>query len=323
MTTQTKAVAKTEAQVEYIPLGGDADSKVKLSISIVRHYFASPTRSGKLPSDRDCIRFMLLCKSRALSPAEGDCWLIGYDGQSGPEFSLITAQQAFMKRAEVQPDFDGMESGVIVRDKDGILVERIGDFTLEDDTLLGGWATVHFKNRKYPSKERLNIEPFRKDNKFWKGNPAGLIVKCAESSALRRAFPTKLGGLFLRDEIDKVDATTLPGSGDLDLPPVAVDTGVTQTERLQEELETRGEPPKPSPAPNGKKSPTEELQAVIEGAGYNFTDFRAWCESSGNIPDASSLPDWDAIKASDAIRLLRAKVGLLNGIATMKGEGAH
>lgn len=315
-------VKSTENQVEYVPLGNSAS--IKLSITIVKHYLCTPTKTGKLCSDRDAVRFIMLCKSRGLDPFQGDAFLLGYEGQQGAEFSLITAHQAFLKRAETHKEFDGLESGVIIQDAEGKLQANVGDFMLEEDTLIGAWANVHFKTRKYPVRERIALKPFDKGFGRWKIDPAGMLVKCAQSSALRTAFPTLLCGMYLRDEIEiKSDTPTLTGTGDLDLPAIPADTGVIQGERLQEELETRGEPPKPSPAPNGKKSPTEELQAVIEGAGYNFTDFRAWCDESGNIADASSLPDWSAVKASDATRLLRAKVGLLNGIATMKGEGAH
>src|SRR6185436_20137350 len=162
MNNPTQTITKAEQTVEYVPLGADADSRVKLSISIVKHYFATPTKSGKLPSDRDCVRFMLLCKSRALAPAEGDCYLIGFDGQNGPEFSLITAHQAFLKRAEIHPEFDGMESGVIVRDENGKTTDRVGDFVEDGDELIGGWATVHFKTRKHPRKERLRLSVFNK-----------------------------------------------------------------------------------------------------------------------------------------------------------------
>src|SRR5436189_2756431 len=112
MSTETKSLAPTERIVQFLPLG--CTDKIKLAVRIVQNLIAVPTRSGKTCSERDALRFIMLCSARKLNPFEGDAFLIGYDGQNGPEFSLITAHQALLKRAEVHPEFDGMQSGVIV-----------------------------------------------------------------------------------------------------------------------------------------------------------------------------------------------------------------
>jgi phage recombination protein Bet len=217
---------QTRNEVEYVPFGGT--EKIKLSVSIIMNLIAAPTRSGKLCSERDAMKFLMLCRSRALNPFEGDAYLVGYDSQDGPVFSLITAHQAFLKRAEPHPEFDGMESGVIIspalacpmcsanggREVSGNWVtcssckgvgqtdEIEGDLIPEGHTLIGGWAKVHFKQRKVPTKRRLALRTFDSQRSRWKADPAGMIVKCAEADALRSSFPTKLGGLYLKEEQD-------------------------------------------------------------------------------------------------------------------------
>jgi phage recombination protein Bet len=200
-------ITRNEALVEYVPFGGK--QAIKLSVAIVRRDLVKPTKNGVMPSDSDCMKFLMLCRARELNPWEGDAYLVGYDGKNGAEFSLITAHQAFGKRAEVNPKFDGMESGVIVEAEemgnDGIMrktiMDREGDFLFPKDVLLGGWATVYVKDRKIPTRRRLNLAPFCKDfAPLWKSNPAGMICKCAEVDALRATFPTVLGGLFLEAE---------------------------------------------------------------------------------------------------------------------------
>src|SRR5262245_51444742 len=91
-------------EIEYQAF--QSNERIKLSVQIVQKFVAIPTSSGKLPDERDCIRFMMLCRARQLNPFEGDCFLQGYDGRNGPQFSLITAHQAFLKRAEVHPEYD-------------------------------------------------------------------------------------------------------------------------------------------------------------------------------------------------------------------------
>jgi len=199
MNTQQQLEKKEKVAMEYTPFGGD--TKIKLTVKIVQDMLCIKTKSGKVCNETDAIKFMMLCQARALNPFEGDAFLQGYDSSDGPVFSLITAHQAFLKRAEVNSDFDGMESGVIVRDGDGNLKEREGDFYEEGETLVGGWAKVYFKNRKIPTVRKLRLNTFAKSYGNWKTNPEGMIVKCAEADALRSSFPTKLGGLYIKDEL--------------------------------------------------------------------------------------------------------------------------
>lgn len=41
---------------------------------------------------------------------------------------------------------------------------------------------------------------------LWKQGPAFMIAKCAEALALRKAFPNDLGGLYVKEEMDRADA---------------------------------------------------------------------------------------------------------------------
>ncbi len=190
-------------EMEFTPFM--AKEPIKLSIAIVREHVCVPTRSGLKCSDKDAVKFMMLCKARGLNPFEGDAFLIGYESDGEATFSLITSHQAFLKRAETHPEYDGMTSGVIVRPKGSEeLVDRVGDFMLETDILLGGWATVHFKNRKYPMQKRLKLSTFSTGRSRWKADPAGMIVKCAEADALRSSFPTLCGGMYMEGEMAAV-----------------------------------------------------------------------------------------------------------------------
>lgn len=197
------AVVKTgeERVMEFVPFGGQ--DKIKLTIKIIQNLVAVKTRSGATCSEQEAIKFLMMCSARRLNPFEGDAYLIGYDGRDGATFSLITAHQAFLKRAELNPEYDGMQSGVIIKTEDGQIKEHEGDFYLTGDTVIGGWAKVFFKNRKQPMYKRVRLERFKKSFGIWVDDPAGMICKCAEADALRSSFPTMLGGLYLREEIAK------------------------------------------------------------------------------------------------------------------------
>lgn len=206
-----------EKEISYVPFGADASdpsNAIKLSVGIIKQFVSVRTKSGAVCDDQQAMKFLLLCKAKKLNPFEGDCFLVGYDGKDGPQFSLITAHQAFLKRAELNLEFDGMLSGVLVREKDGTLREQEGDFHTSDQTLVGGWAKVFFKNRKYPMFKKLALVTFRKPFGVWNSDPAGMIVKCAEADALRSAFPTMLGGLYMQQEIEahQTEVTVMPAT---------------------------------------------------------------------------------------------------------------
>jgi hypothetical protein len=132
--------------MQYVPFG--AKDAIKLSVRIVQEMICVPSRSGKVCNETDALKFMMFCKAKALNPFEGDCYLLGYDSEDGKtaSFSLITAHQAYLKRAEVHPEFDGMDSGVIVREKvTQAIVDREGGFPA--------------RRRLYP--RRLGNRPFQ------------------------------------------------------------------------------------------------------------------------------------------------------------------
>lgn len=196
--------------LEIVPFG--TDQRIRLSINIVRKLIAVPTRSGKLPDDAQCIKFMMLCRAKHLNPFEGDAYFLGYDTQSGPQFSQITAHQVFLKRAEASKGFKGMQSGVIVKGPAEGVMEREGDLVYSDEKLIGGWAKVYKKELDHPFYKRLKLESFSTGQSRWLKDPAGMIVKCAEADGLRTAFPTHLGGLYIEEERPPIDieATEIP-----------------------------------------------------------------------------------------------------------------
>lgn len=205
----TTAVTKKEnAEVTFVPFG--ASDAIKLTVGMIKTMLAVPTKSGKLPTDNDCIKFLALCQARKLNPFEGDAFLIGYDSKDGPKFNLITSIQAFLKRAEASPAYDGMESGIIV-ERNGKIEKIEGDFYLKGDKVLGGWATVHRKAQQYPIKKTIRLERFYKAYGIWLDDAAGMICKCAEADALRTSFPTMLGGMYLPQEMEgDTPKTTAP-----------------------------------------------------------------------------------------------------------------
>lgn len=306
--------------IEFIPMG--MSDKIKLSVKMVQTLLCKPTRSGATCTQQDALKFMALCHARRFNPFEGDAYIVGYDGRNGPEFSLITSIQAFLKRAEANENYDGMESGVIVKDAAGNVIDRVGDFMLDDDDLLGGWARVYKKNISHPTERRLRLSSRKKDTPFWNNDPAGQIVKCAEADALRATFPTVIGGLYVEgDSSPAIDITTQQAA-EMQMavvsPPPPIAQQLTQP------------PPDFRPEITAKKAAQEaqvvtaniELADMLDKEGFTFDHLVRWGADTGNIENADSIASISDLPEALCKRLLRAKGGLLKGLATVKGEAA-
>lgn len=309
MTPQSQTLVKSDKDprtLEYVPFG--ADSKIKLSVKIIQDLVCIPTKSGKICSERDAIKFMMLCQARGLNPFEGDAYLQGYDGREGPQFSLITAHQAFLKRAELHPEYDGMESGVVVLNGEGAEIERQGDYFRDDEDLVGSWSRVHFKNRKVPMYKKLKFSTFKKNYGVWESNPEGMIVKCAEADALRSSFPTKLGGLYLAEEQTRPAASRIDTH--VSAPMLEASIPLSQIQDASQESETATSPTGPTPQ--------DELFAITNAEGYTYEELCIWAKAGGHIEDAKIKPE--DFPADVAKRLTRAKVGMLRGLAQFREE---
>jgi len=197
MSQSLQQVNKNE--ISYVPLGNS--DPIKLSLAIIERQIVTPTKSGKKPTQKEMMDFLMLCRARKLNPFEGDAYLVGYDSANGANFSLITSHQALLKRAELCPQFDGMESGLILEDENGLLSETEGDFIQASQNAVGAWARVHRSDRKIATFRRLNIDRYDRGFGLWKKQREMMGVKCAEADALRSAFPSVTGGLYISEEM--------------------------------------------------------------------------------------------------------------------------
>lgn len=206
-------VEEDELTVKYVPIG--ETEEIRLSLTLVLKYLMPPTKNGLVASKSDAMKFIMLCRARALNPWTGDAYAVGYEEQTRDgyvaKYNLITAAQAMFKRAELHPEYDGIESGVIIRRHGSEDFEyRSGDFFAEGEVLLGGWARVYRRDKSKPFFEALKLASFNKNVSVWRGCPEGMISKTAEVGALRKAFPTQLGGLYTREEIDSQMTIEVP-----------------------------------------------------------------------------------------------------------------
>lgn len=184
----TNALMTTNVEFE---VNGEA---VRLSGNTVKQYLV---RGNGTVSDQELVMFMNLCKFQKLNPFLNEAYLIKF-GSSPAQ--IITSKEAFMKRAENHPKYEGFEAGIIV-ERNGELIEIEGAVMLSTDKLIGGWAKIYRSDRKHPVSSRISLAEFGKGQATWKDMPMNMIRKSAIVNAQREAFPEVLGALYTDEEV--------------------------------------------------------------------------------------------------------------------------
>lgn len=176
-----------------------AGNQVKLSPTIVRNYL---TKGDGRVTDTDITQFISICLFNKLNPFLNEAYLIKYGSQPA---QMITSKEAYFKRAEANDSYDGYQGGVIVQKGDE-MQELEGAFIPKGWELVGGWAKIYRKDRKYPAVARVNLEEYDKKKSTWNEKKSTMITKVAKVQAMREAFPSQLGAMYTSDEVNIKDA---------------------------------------------------------------------------------------------------------------------
>lgn len=185
---------------------------VKLSPDTIRKYIVSG--NGKV-TDQEITMFLGLCKYQHLNPFLREAYLIKY-GDRNPA-TMVVGKDVFLKRAKRNPDFAGMQAGIMVMKQDGRVGEREGTYysRASGEVIVGGWAKVYIKGYEHPIYASVSLDEYagRKSdgslNGQWASKTATMIRKVALVQALREAFPDDLGALHDQAEMTAVSAEKL------------------------------------------------------------------------------------------------------------------
>ncbi len=170
-----------------------AGQDVKLSYQIVRDFL---TKGNGQVSDQDLVQFISICKYNQLNPFLNEAYLVKFGTTPA---QMIVSKEALMKRAEANDQYDGLKGGLIIQRENQIL-EIEGNFHLKTDTLLGAWAEVYRKDRKFPVVAKVALDEYDKKQSSWNEKKSTMIGKVAKVQALREAFPAQLGAMYTQEE---------------------------------------------------------------------------------------------------------------------------
>lgn len=203
---------KTQSQVTEYESNGEI---VKISPALIRKYLVN---GGGNVTDEEVMAFLSLCRFQHLNPFLREAYLIKY-GDKSPA-TMVVGKDVFLKRARRQPDFTGLQGGIIAYDlESGELRHREGTYyDKEAEKLVGGWAKVYVKGYTVPFFVSVSLDEYigRKSNgevnAQWSGKPATMIRKVAIAQALKEAFPDVTAGLYGQEEIERAQGVDLDES---------------------------------------------------------------------------------------------------------------
>ena len=183
--------------------------KINLTFNVVKTLFAN----GENITELEFRNFFQICKVYKANPYIREAYIVKYGNQPA---TIVLDYKVLQQRAESNPNFKGMKTGVLVMNKDGQAVEREGSYKLPNEVLVAGWCEVYRKDRDFPTKVYSMFDEFKqtkKDgglNSNWASKPVFMITKVAKTHALREAFPNMFDcNIYSNDEIDVEERETI------------------------------------------------------------------------------------------------------------------
>ena len=201
--------AETKPTV-YKDINGD---EVSLSLFLLNNVLAPGGNFSQYEADA----YFGMCQFLRLNPVKRECHLVRYGGKP----TIVITRDCYNERAKKCKDYQGKESGVCFIDKDGNYGERNGTILLPGETLLGAFCKVYMRDRVVPEFVSVRFDECKRTKEngdlqaTWKGQPAWMCVKVAETRCLKAAIPEFFAGTFGAEEIGMEETGTIA-------PPVKV-----------------------------------------------------------------------------------------------------
>ena len=225
---ETKEITKQEEKNPKVTYDV-AGQEVTLSFRIIKDYL---TKGNGAVSDQDLMQFMSVCKFNQLNPFLNEAYLIKFGDKPA---QMVVSKEALMKRAEANKEYEGIRAGLILL-REGKITEVEGAFYLKDDEILGAWAEVYRKDRKFPIVAKIPLSEYDKNQSTWNEKKATMITKVAKVQALRDAFPAQLGAMYTSEEQGVIDIEATEVT-----PRKVIDTKIIQQEEPTEQEEATKE----------------------------------------------------------------------------------
>jgi phage recombination protein Bet len=165
--------------------------------------------------------FLQVCRYTGLNPFAKQIYAVVRGNQmtiqTGIDGFRVLAERSGRYAGQIGPEWcddSGVWKDVWLSDKPPVAA-RVGVLRRDFDQPI--WGVARYASYEQPS------------NNLWKKMPEVMLAKCAESLALRRAFPSELSGIYTKEEMDQADESPLP------TPTPAPATRVVESAPISEE----------------------------------------------------------------------------------------
>ncbi len=159
-------------------------------------------------TDPEFSYFFSVCKNYKLNPFLKEIYAIKFGNQPA---TFVIDYKVLQQAVDNQPQFDGLETGILYLDKDGNEKERTGAYILPSEELIGAWCKVYRKDRKLTNKyyalyeENVKYTKDGEPNTNWATKPVFMITKVAKAQAIRETFPNMFDvNVYTDAEFDNV-----------------------------------------------------------------------------------------------------------------------
>lgn len=174
----------------------DAKEFTQSELALIRE------RCAKQADDPSFDHMIYLCKTYGLDPLLKEIWCVT-DNKSNHRIQV--ARDGFMSIANRSAEFNGMHSDTVCEgdyyalNPDGTVIHQYG---MSRGNIIGAYCLVFRKDRAIPSYFFAPYREYASNTPIWRSYPTSMIIKVAESMALKRAF--SLSGLTSDVEMDAI-----------------------------------------------------------------------------------------------------------------------
>ena len=201
----------------------------QITAKLLNDYFA--TLTDKL-TDVQRNQFAAVAQAFGLNPFKREIYATTYKNRDGGTvMSIVTGYEVYLKRAEMNPNYNGFETEVKVVNGE-----------------MGCTCKVYRKDRTMPVTSTVWMGEYNTGRSLWASKPRMMLEKVAIATAFRRAFPCDFGGMpYTTDELPE----HMTGADKLE------QRGYTEVPQ-----DTQQQAPAPQPQ---KKVIDEETKKFLEG----------------------------------------------------------
>ena len=159
-------------------------------------------------NDTQFKQFVAVSLAFGLNPWKKEVHPVVYKNKDGSyDLSIVTGYEVYLKRAELNPNYDGFNIEFNGSFKRGKVAKSGKTGSWQVDALIPDGevsciCTVYRKDRAHPTREEVFFDEYDQGNSMWQSKPRTMLKKVAIVSAFRKAFPFDFGGMpYTNDEL--------------------------------------------------------------------------------------------------------------------------